>query len=247
MIAFLCKRSILEGQNRGWDLKSTILITTWPATTPQAVVVFVLFTLLVWAVVFAIFQGFQRPIPSRDSCNPVLGRCSQVCPSWNVLQPWSAPWNVLEPWSASWNVLQPWRLECVHVAVTQAPVAPTSFAKPDWLDEPDETAQISVYLATGSKLLHRDDAQPDPPLKDPASVSRRDFRLALQDSIANGQVESSYQSVRGFFLSLLRFALQEAEMLFNLSRLHEDTLVLIQRACWTHALGKCTPWNTSHL
>lgn len=61
------------------------------------------------------------------------------------------------------------------------------------MDEPDETAQISVYSVTGSKLLHRDDAQPDPPLKDPASVSRRDFRLALQDSIAN----PVYEHVRG--------------------------------------------------
>ena len=51
----------------------------------------------------------------------------------------------------------------------------------------------SVYVITGSKLLHRDDAGADPCLKDPASVSKRVFRLALQDSIAN----PVYEHVRG--------------------------------------------------
>ena len=71
------------------------------------------------------------------------------------------------------------------------PDAPPSSEKPDWLDEPDEDVQNEVFLVTASKLLHGDDADADPPLKDPAGISKRDFRLALQDSISNPMYEQT--------------------------------------------------------
>ena len=75
---------------------------------------------------------------------------------------------------------------------TAAPAAAAQGAcLPEWFDEADSEAQNEVFLVTGAKLLNDRDEPEDidekspPPLKDPATTSKAEFRKALQDSIAN--------------------------------------------------------------
>ena len=62
---------------------------------------------------------------------------------------------------------------------------------PEWFGEVNLVAQNEVFLVTAAKLLNdQDDAediedQRPPPLKDPAALSKGEFRKALEDSIAN--------------------------------------------------------------
>ena len=77
-----------------------------------------------------------------------------------------------------------------NAALASVPLPPAStdsqsIAQPDWLDKPDESLQNEVFLVTASKLLHGDDADADPPLKDPSGISKHEFRAALQDSMQN--------------------------------------------------------------
>ena len=70
---------------------------------------------------------------------------------------------------------------------------------PEWFGEVNLVAQNEVFLVTAAKLLNdQDDAediedQRPPPLKDPAALSKGEFRKALEDSIAN----PLYQHKRG--------------------------------------------------
>ena len=62
---------------------------------------------------------------------------------------------------------------------------------PDWYGESNEESQNQVYLVTAAKLVNeKEDVEhaggdAPPPPKDPASISKMEFRKALQDSIAN--------------------------------------------------------------
>ena len=62
--------------------------------------------------------------------------------------------------------------------------------KPEWYGEADPTVQIEVFLVTAAKLVNAEDCPEEggegepPPLRDPATISKVEFREALQDSIA---------------------------------------------------------------
>ena len=58
-------------------------------------------------------------------------------------------------------------------------------SKPDWYDQPDDKAQLTTYLVTASKLVNGEDDQSDPPLRDPALITKAEFHAALMDSLAN--------------------------------------------------------------
>ena len=70
----------------------------------------------------------------------------------------------------------------------QSPVPPPL---PDWYGESNKESNNQVYLVTAAKLVNENDQielvgeNAPPPLKDPASISKLEFRTALQDSIAN--------------------------------------------------------------
>ena len=79
---------------------------------------------------------------------------------------------------------------CTELSVQAATNAtlslePLPAAKPDWYDAPDEKAQLAVYLVTAAKLVNEEDLQSDPPLRDPARISKPEFHAALLDSLAN--------------------------------------------------------------
>ena len=71
--------------------------------------------------------------------------------------------------------------------------------EPEWYGESDPTAQNQVFLVTAAKLVNAEDNPGQggdgvpPPLRDPATLSKRDFREALQDSIA----QPMYTHARG--------------------------------------------------
>jgi hypothetical protein len=69
--------------------------------------------------------------------------------------------------------------------VQATPVLPVKDAKPDWYDEPDDKARLSNYLVTAAKLLNDADVIADPPLRDPAGITKAEFHAALMDSLAN--------------------------------------------------------------
>ena len=75
------------------------------------------------------------------------------------------------------------RPAAVHAMPMKRPAA--AQAKPDWYDVPDGTARLMNYLVTASKLLHEEDVVADPPLRDPADITKAEFKSALMDSIAN--------------------------------------------------------------
>ena len=68
-------------------------------------------------------------------------------------------------------------------AVPIPEVLPTS--KPDWYDAADEKAQLANYLVTAAKLVNDEDPKGDPPLWDPARITKKEFQAALMDSLAN--------------------------------------------------------------
>jgi len=57
--------------------------------------------------------------------------------------------------------------------------------KPEWFDQPDEKAQLTNYLVTAAKLVNDEDLQSDPPLRDPARISKQEFHDALMDCLAD--------------------------------------------------------------
>lgn len=57
--------------------------------------------------------------------------------------------------------------------------------KPLWYGEADAQKQLEVYLVTAAKLVNDEDEDSDPPLKDPAKITKKQFREALFDSLAN--------------------------------------------------------------
>ena len=64
---------------------------------------------------------------------------------------------------------------------------------PDCEGESDSKAHVQIYLVTAAKLVNDRETSADaanvdddlPPLFDPASVSKADFRKAMQDSVKN--------------------------------------------------------------
>ena len=64
------------------------------------------------------------------------------------------------------------------------PAAPPT-ARPDWYTEPDDKAQLMVYLVTAAKLVNEEDLEADPPLRDPAMIGKGEFHAAVVDSLAN--------------------------------------------------------------
>ena len=64
------------------------------------------------------------------------------------------------------------------------PAAPPT-APPDWYTEPDDKAQLMVYLVTAAKLVNEEDLEADPPLRDPAMIGKGEFHAAVVDSLAN--------------------------------------------------------------
>ena len=70
------------------------------------------------------------------------------------------------------------------------PTLPKHIDVPEWYGVADVEAQKQVFLVTAAKLVNEEDRvekdmeQSPPSLKDPATISKREFRIALQDSIA---------------------------------------------------------------
>ena len=57
--------------------------------------------------------------------------------------------------------------------------------RPDWYTEPDNKVQLMVYLVTAAKLVNEEDCEADPPLRDPANITKQEFHEAVMDSLAN--------------------------------------------------------------
>ena len=74
---------------------------------------------------------------------------------------------------------------------TPPPALAEESVLPDWYGEADEDVQRGVYLVTAAKLVNAKDPvqdageQPLIALRDPSTISKKQFREALQDSIAN--------------------------------------------------------------
>jgi hypothetical protein len=141
-----------------------------------------------------------------------------------------------------------------------APRAPAAeVGLPDWFGEANTEAQQEVYLVTAAKLVNDKDQpesigeQSPPPLRDPASLSKSEFRAALQDSIANPM----YSHKRGgrpatraleldFYMGVKEGKLEEqhhhaAIKLFEVKRSFLP-FKLAMRWRW----GIATHWSTSH-
>ena len=75
--------------------------------------------------------------------------------------------------------------------VRKRPSSAEEAVLPDWYGDSDEQSQLQVYLVTAAKLVDDNDHVENvgelkpPPLRDPATVSKLEFRTALQDNIAN--------------------------------------------------------------
>jgi len=75
------------------------------------------------------------------------------------------------------------------VPVNLPSAVPEIAPKPEWHDAADKKASLMNCLVTAAKLVNDEDAVADPPLKDPADISKADFQKALLDSLANPMYE----------------------------------------------------------
>ena len=83
--------------------------------------------------------------------------------------------------------------------VRKGPAAATALGEeavvPDWYGEADGVLQKQIFLVTAAKLVDEKDhlekagELKPPPLRNPANVSKVEFRTALQDSVANPMYE----------------------------------------------------------
>ena len=70
-----------------------------------------------------------------------------------------------------------------------SPVPAKEAALPDWYGEANGELQNEVFLVTAAKLVNEKDRAENalevklPPLRDPATLSKLEFRTALQDSL----------------------------------------------------------------
>lgn len=130
---------------------------------------------------------------------------------------------------------------------------------PDWYEEEDAEAQIQVYLVTASKLVEevaavQDASEQTPlPLRDPSTISKLEFRRALQDSISN----PIYKHVRGgrpptrtmeldVYVGVKEGSLgdQHHHAAVKLYRTKHRFLPFKLAMRWRH--GIATHWSTSH-
>ena len=141
----------------------------------------------------------------------------------------------------------------------EASAPPVQEDLPEWYGESDVDAQIQVFLVTAAKSVNAEKETDDgggqglTPLKDPAKISKREFRTALQDSIAKpiyDRARGGRPPTRALELDVY-MGVKEGEpgqqhhhaavKLFNAShRFLPFKLAMRQR--W----GIATHWSTSH-
>ena len=130
---------------------------------------------------------------------------------------------------------------------------------PDWYGESNEESQNQVYLVTAAKLVNEKEQvehvgeQAPPPLKDPASISKLEFRTALQDSIANpirdrkrGGRPSTRTLELDVYMGVMEGELgkQHHHAALKLFDANHRFLPFKAAMRWRH--GIATHWSTSH-
>ena len=130
---------------------------------------------------------------------------------------------------------------------------------PEWFGEADAEKQNRVFLVTAAKLVNESDhleaagdSKP-PPLRDPATITKLEFRKALQDSIENPMYDRArggrppsrsleldvYMGVKEGILGQ-----QHHHAAVKLHDAHQRFLPFKLAMRWRH--GIATHWSTSH-
>ena len=130
---------------------------------------------------------------------------------------------------------------------------------PEWYGVADDEAQNQVFLVTAAKLVNEEDKvemdgeQQPPPLKDPATITKLEFRKAIQDSVANPMYDRS----RGgrpptrclevdVYVGVMEGELEKQHHHAALSLFTGNHRFLPFKAAMRWRWGIATHWSTSH-
>jgi hypothetical protein len=136
----------------------------------------------------------------------------------------------------------------VNLPLAVAEIAP----KPEWYDAADDKASLTNYLVTAAKLVNDEDAVADPPLKDPADISKADFQKALLDSLANPMYEKcggrprTRQVALDVYVGVKEGPRDAGHHHAGLSFYKQDHRFLPFKLAMRHRHGIATHWSTTH-
>jgi len=127
---------------------------------------------------------------------------------------------------------------------------PVVSARPDWYNEADDKARLQNYLVTAAKLVNEEDTSADPPLRDPAKLTKEEFKEALFDSFANpiygtGRPRSRTVELDVYF-GVVEGPVDSSHHHAGVSFYKQEHIFLPFKKAMRDRHGIATHWSTSH-